>query len=203
MTREEELRVIERVLAGDTNAFEQIVLAHQKNIYNLALKMVGNPDDAFDITQDAFLRAYNSLSGFHGDSKLSVWLYRLTSNICIDFLRKKKRRNEISLTVQDDDEEDQLLQIPDERFSPETEVERAEQREAIRTGLMQLPENDRQILVLRELNGLSYEEIAETLDLELGTVKSKLFRARKKLCSFLLKDGNFSQDSPSKGGKEV
>ena len=203
MTREDELDIIRRVLDGDVNAFEQIVLTHQKNIYNLALKMVGNPDDAFDITQDAFLRAYNSLSGFHGDSKLSVWLYRLTSNICIDFLRKKKRRNEISLTVQDDDEEDQLLQIPDERFSPETEVERAEQREAIRTGLMQLPENDRQILVLRELNGLSYEEIAETLDLELGTVKSKLFRARKKLCSFLLKDGNFSQDSPSKGGKEV
>ena len=203
MTREDELDIIRRVLDGDVNAFEQIVLTHQKNIYNLALKMVGNPDDAFDITQDAFLRAYNSLASFHGDSKLSVWLYRLTSNICIDFLRKKKRRNEVSLTVQDDDEEDQLLQIPDERFSPESEVERTEQREAIRAGLMQLPENDRQILVLRELNGLSYEEIAETLELELGTVKSKLFRARKKLCSFLLKDGNFSPDSPSKGRKEV
>jgi len=202
MTREEELDVIRRVLDGDVNAFEQIVLAHQKNIYNLALKMVGNPDDAFDISQDAFLRAYNSLSSFHGESKLSVWLYRLTSNLCIDFLRKKKRRNEVSLTVSDDEDEE-ILQIPDERFSPETEVERAEQKEAIRAGLEQLPDSDRQILVLRELNGLSYEEIAEVLQLELGTVKSKLFRARKKLCAFLIKSGNFSSDSPSKGRKEV
>lgn len=202
MTREEELDVIRRVLDGDVNAFEQIVLAHQKNIYNLALKMVGNPDDAFDISQDAFLRAYNSLSSFHGESKLSVWLYRLTSNLCIDFLRKKKRRNEVSLTVSDDEDEE-ILQIPDERFSPEVEVERVEQKEAIRAGLEQLPDNDRQILVLRELNGLSYEEIAEVLQIELGTVKSKLFRARKKLCAFLIKSGNFSSDSPSKGRKEV
>lgn len=203
MTREEEQRVISRVLSGDSDAFELIVLAHQKNIYNLALKMVGNPDDAFDISQDAFLRAYNSLSSFHGDSKLSVWLYRLTSNICIDFLRKKKRRNEVQLSILEDDDEDRPLDIPDDRFSPDAELDRAEQRKAIHEGLAQLPENDRRILTLREIGGLSYEEIAQALELELGTVKSKLFRARKKLCSFLLESGNFSSDSASKGRKEV
>lgn len=202
MTRDEELDIIRRVLDGDTNAFEQIVLAHQKKIFSLALRMVGNPDDAFDISQDAFLRAYHSLSGFHGDSRLSVWLYRLTSNLCIDFLRKKKRRGEVSLTVSDD-EDAQPLQIPDERFSPQTEIERTEQREAIRAGLAQLSDNDRRILVLRELSGLRYEEIAQTLNMELGTVKSRLFRARKKLCAFLLKSGTFSSDAPSKGRKEV
>ena len=203
MTREDELDIIRRVLDGDVNAFEQIVLTHQKNIYNLALKMVGNPDDAFDISQDAFLRAYNSLSSFHGDSKLSVWLYRLTSNICIDFLRKKKRRNEVQLSILEDDDEDRPLDIPDDRFSPDVELDRAEQRKAIHEGLAQLPENDRKILTLREISGLSYEEIAQALDLELGTVKSKLFRARKKLCNFLLDSGNFSSDSASKGRKEV
>lgn len=203
MTREEEQRVISRVLSGESDAFELIVLAHQKNIYNLALKMVGNPDDAFDISQDAFLRAYNSLSSFHGDSKLSVWLYRLTSNICIDFLRKKKRRNEVQLSILEDDDEDRPLDIPDDRFSPDAELDRAEQRKAIHEGLAQLPENDRKILTLREIGGLSYEEIAQALELELGTVKSKLFRARKKLCSFLLESGNFSSDSASKSRKEV
>ncbi len=203
MTREEELHIIRRVLDGDTNAFEGLVLEHQKNVYNLALKMLGNPEDAMDASQECFLRAFRSLSGFQGDSRFSVWLYRMTSNVCIDFLRKKKRRAEVSMTVVNDEDEESELEIPDERFSPEQALDRQERVRAVREGLQKLPEEYRRILTMREIGGLSYEELAEALDLELGTVKSKLFRARKKLCEVLLESGNFSPPDASKGRKEV
>ena len=203
MTKDEEQALIARILGGDTQAFEEIVLEHQKNVYNLALKMTGNADDAFDVSQDTFLRAYNALSSFRGDSRLSVWLYRLTSNICIDLLRKKKRRGEVSLSVRNDQNEEDEIEIPDDRYAPETALERKELRRSLREGLASLPENYRQILTLREISGLSYEEIAQVLELEPGTVKSRLFRARKQLCTFLSDNGNISRSSPSKNRKEV
>ncbi len=203
MTREEELHIIRRVLDGDTNAFEGLVLEHQKNVYNLALKMLGNPEDAMDASQECFLRAFRSLSGFQGDSRFSVWLYRLTSNVCIDFLSKKKRRAEVPLTFSDEDDEERELEIPDERFSPETILDRSERIKAVRDGLSRLPEEYRNILTLREIGGMRYEELSDALGLELGTVKSKLFRARKKLCAILLECGNFSDSDASNSRKEV
>ena len=203
MTREEELHIIRRVLDGDANAFEVLVLEHQKNVYNLALKMLGNPEDAMDASQECFLRAFRSLAGFQGDSRYSVWLYRMTSNVCIDFLRKKKRRAEVPLAVSDEDDEERELEIPDERFSPEAAFDKAERVRAVREGLQKLPEEYRRILTLREIGGLSYEELADALELELGTVKSKLFRARKKLCEILTENGNFSPPDASNSRKEV
>ncbi|MCL2343123.1 MAG: sigma-70 family RNA polymerase sigma factor [Firmicutes bacterium] len=191
MTRDEERAIVERAKRGDGSAFELLVLAHQKQVYNLALRMVKNEDDAFDVAQEAFLRAYSALHRFRGDSKFSVWLYRLTSNLSIDFLRKRRRENIVSLSFLNEQEETEELEIPDERFSPETELERRELRARVSSGLNELPAEYRQILVLRELGGLSYEELAETLSLETGTVKSRLFRARKRLCAILSKDGNF------------
>ena len=203
MTRDEELHIIRRVLDGDVNAFEKLVLEHQKNVYNLALKMLGNPEDASDVSQETFLRAFRSLGSFQGDSRFSVWLYRMTSNVCIDFLRKRKRRAEVSMTVVNDEDEKSELEIPDERFSPEQTLDRQERIRAVHEGLQKLPEEYRRILTMREIGGLSYEELAEALELELGTVKSKLFRARKKLCEVLLESGNFSPPDASKGRKEV
>lgn len=203
MTREDELKIIRRVLDGDANAFEALVLEHQKNVYNLSLKMLGNPEDAMDASQETFLRAYRSLGSFQGDSRFSVWLYRMTSNVCIDLLRKRKRRAEVSMTVTNEDDEESELEIPDERFSPDAVLDKAERVRAVREGLRKLPEEYRRILTLREIGGLSYEELADALELELGTVKSKLFRARKKLCSLLLESGNFSGADASKGRKEV
>lgn len=203
MTREEEYAVIRRVCAGDTDAFEALVTAYQKQVYNLALRTVGNEEDAADMTQEAFLRAYRSLGSFRGDSKFSVWLYRLTTNICIDFLRSRGRRPTVSLTAADEDEEPQELDVADDRFDPVQSLERAELRRAVQRGLASLPEDYRRILMLRELSGLSYAEIGQVLRLEEGTVKSRLFRARKKLCDFLRKDGNLPDSFPSnnmKGG---
>ena len=205
MTREEELAVIRRVQQGDVDAFETLVTAYEKNVYNLALRMTGNREDAQDMAQEAFIKAYNSLPGFRGDSKFSVWLYRIVSNVCLDFLRRQKRRPASSLSVEDDEGEETQLDVADVSQSPEVLLEQKLTREAVRRGLDQLPEEQRQILLLREIHGLSYEEIGQTLGLEAGTVKSRIFRARKRLCAFLLQDGNIpdSLASSKVGGGET
>ena len=190
--------MIRRVQHGDVDAFGLLVTAYEKNVFNVALQMLGNREDAQDIAQEAFLKAYNSLSSFRGDSKFSSWLYRIVSNLCLDFKRRQSRRPSSSLTVEDDDGENVQLDIADESQSPETLLERKLTREAVRRGLAELPEEQRQILLLREIQGLSYEEIGEAMGLEAGTVKSRIFRARKKLCAYLLKDGNISDSISSR-----
>ena len=192
MTREQEALTVQRVLDGDVNEYEKLVLEYQKNVYNLALRMTGNAEDAADMAQEAFIKAYNSLASYRGDSRFSVWLYRIVSNVCLDFLRARKRRQTVSLSVVDDEGEETELEISDESASPEKLLERSMTRDAVRRGLQELTPEYRQILILRELQGMSYDEIAETLGLESGTVKSRIFRARKKLCTFLVRDGNIS-----------
>lgn len=195
MTEQELIRAAQ---GGDQSAFEQLVKANQSLVYNLAYRMTGNPDDAADLTQDAFLHAWRGLSRFQGQASFSTWLYRLTSNACVDFLRRQKRRETLSLTL-DDEEEDRQVQIPDERYSPQRELERQEARRALQEGLRSLSPDHRQVLLLREVEGLSYQEIARCLDLEEGTVKSRIARARTALRDFLLKSGNFFVSPPSKG----
>lgn len=197
MTRQEEEQLVSLAAGGDADAFEKLMTFHQKNVYNLALRMVGNADDAFDMSQETFLKAWNALPDFRGGSKFSVWLYRLTTNVCIDHLRSRQRRPTVSLQTENDEGEETALEIPDERFSPEKLLEKQEMRAAVRRGMAALPEDYRRALALREVSGLSYEEIAGALQLDLGTVKSRIFRARKKLCEFLLNDGNFSASLPS------
>ena len=202
MTREQEREIVNRVISGDTEAFEALVLEHQNKVYSLALRMVGNEEDARDMAQEAFIRAYGSLAGFRGDSKFSVWLYRLTSNICIDFLRSRGKKRTVSMTWAGDEGEDAgELEIPDETWSPENQLERSLTRESVRRGLESLSPQYREILLLREINGLSYAEIAGALSLEEGTVKSRIFRARKKLCDFLLREGNISPPEASVSAK--
>ena len=203
MTREQEAAVIQSVLDGDVNAFETLVKEYEKNVYNLALRMTGNSEDAADMSQEAFIKAYNSLSSFRGDSKFSVWLYRIVSNVCLDYLRSRTRKPTVSLSTENDDGEEVELDIADESQSPELLLDRSLTRDAVRRGLAALPPDHREILLLREIQGLSYEEIAAVLGLEAGTVKSRIFRARKKLCSFLIKDGNipeFVSSSKERGG---
>lgn len=203
MTREEEDELITLVQKGDKASFEKLVLENQKRVYNLALRMVGNEEDAFDMSQEAFIKAYNSIAFFRGDSKFSVWLYRLTTNVCLDFLRSEGRKPHNSLSYISEDNEEKEIEIPDDRFSPETIVEKTELREAVNRGLLSLPKDYRAVLLLREIDGLSYEEIADTLSLEVGTVKSRIFRARKRLCAILVADGNFSHNPSSKKTEEV
>lgn len=203
MTREQEAAIVRRVLNGDTNAFEQLVVEYEKNVYNIALKMTSNSEDAQDMTQEAFIKAFNSLANFRGESKFSVWLYRIVNNICLDFLRSRNRRPTVSLSVEDDEGEEKQIDVADESQSPERLLDKTLTRESVRRGLEQMPPEYRQILLLREIQGLSYDEISRALDLEVGTVKSRIFRARKKLSKFLLEDGNipeFMSSSKLEGG---
>ena len=197
MTEDQILSIVRDVLDGDANAFEAIVREYERNVYNIALRMSGDREDALDISQESFLKAYHSLQSFRGDSKFSVWLYRIVSNTCLDFLRERKRRAEVPLVREDDEGETEDAQIRDESLSPETLLERKLTREAVQRGLESLPEDQRKILLLREIQGFSYEEIGRILSLESGTVKSRIFRARKKLCEFLAEDGNISLPSSS------
>lgn len=192
-----EIDLIAAAQSGDQNAFAQLVEAHQGKVYSLSYRMTGNPDDAADLTQEAFLNAWRGLASFHGQSSFSTWLYRLTSNVCIDFLRREKRRTALSMTVEED-EEGRQAEVPDHRFSPEQELERRELRRTVQQGLAALSPEHRRVLVLRELEGLSYQEIAQCLELEEGTVKSRIARARIALKEYLQKSGNFSGFPPSK-----
>jgi len=185
LTREQELQVIEDVLAGNTDAYEKLVITHQSNVYNLALKMTGNVADAEDVTQEAFFKAFRLLRSFRGDSRFSVWLYRLTNNLCIDFLRKKKRTQTVSLSNVDDEGDEYSFDVADERETPESSAMRKELSEAINNSINELDDLQREIIIMREVTNMSYTEIASTLNISEGTVKSRLSRARKALADIL------------------
>ena len=195
MATEQEL--VERAKRGDPDAFGQLVTDNEKRIYNLALRMTGSPEDAAELAQEAFLNAWRGLHRFQGESSFATWLYRLATNLCLDHLRAQKRRTQsMGPALSLDDEENVPVQVADQQLQPQEAAERSERRRALERGLASLPDHHRQVLIMRELSGLSYQEIAQVLDLDLGTVKSRIARARLSLRKILLEDGNFF-DSPA------
>ena len=192
----EETELLRRARAGDRDAFGALVELHQKQVYHHALRMVGNGEDAADVAQEAFLKAWRCLPMFRGNSAFSTWLYKLTDNAALDLLRReKKRRWDLALDGLPADG----LFFADDAPSPQEALEERELKEAVADGLARLSEDHRRALVLREIDGLSYGEIAEALDIDLGTVKSRIARARMALAKILREDGNFSDLAPSKG----
>ena len=193
--------LLEKARRGDQEAFGELVRLYEKKVYALTLRMCKNPDDAAEAAQEAFLAAWQGLKFFRGESSFSTWLYRLASNACVDVLRKEGRHQAAAGPSLDDEET--MLEIPDEAATPHTLAEQAELKEQIEEGLAALPEEYRTVLVLREIHQQSYDEIAEILSLDLGTVKSRISRGRKRLRKFLLESGNFSvNDSSKEAGKE-
>ena len=196
-----EQRLVAAARGGDEGAFEALVRLYEKRVFALAVRMCGSREDAAEASQEAFLAAWQGLAFFRGESSFSTWLYRLTSNACVDLLRREGRHRAAAGPSLDDEEAG--LDVPDQTLSPQDEAERRELREAIDRGLEALTPEHRQVLVHREMHQLSYDEIADVLSLDVGTVKSRISRARKQLRNFLLKDGNFSPPLSSKGsGKE-
>ena len=192
-----EEQLIRRAQQGDNGAFEELLLLHQKKVYNLCLRMSANPDDALDLSQEAFLRAWRSLGQYQFEASFSTWLFRLTSNICIDFLRRKKRRQETSLTESyDDSDEGAELSVPDAQPGPEQQAMTNETKIELARAMEQLSPEHREILQLRVIEDLQYEQIADILGVRVGTVKSRPARARLSFRK-ILKAGNYFDSASS------
>ena len=197
MNEFQERQWIEAARRGDQDAFASLVHLYEKRVMALALRICRSPEDAAEAAQEAFLAAWQGLPNFRGEASFSTWLYRLTTNLCIDWLRRQKRRQETAPAVSLDDEEAGWAEPADWEQDPHRRLEASERGRALARGLERLPEYQRRPLVLRELSGLSYQEIAQALDLDLGTVKSRIARARLSLRKILLSDGNFFGAPPS------
>lgn len=194
--------LVERAKKGDQDAFERLVLDNQNRVYSLALRLVNDREEAADLSQEAFVKAWQGLRSFQGESSFATWLYRLTTNLCIDWLRRQKRREGVEPAVSLDDETSGWAEPADRDSDPHLLLERSERGAALARGLDRLPDWQRRALVLRELSGLSYQEIGDELDIDLGTVKSRIARARLNLRKILLEDGNFFDMPPSKSSDE-
>ena len=165
---------VRRLRAGNPEAFEDMVRAYQHRVFGVALRMLGNPAEAEEIAQEVFLRAHRALADFRGDAKLSTWLYTIASRLCLTRLGGSER----SMVRQG---EDSLLRLPHGGSGPDAALEQSELEAALHRAISELPDDRRIVVVLRDLEGLSYEEIAAALHLELGTVRSRLHRARMDL----------------------
>lgn len=192
--------LLEKARHGDQEAFGELVRLYEKKVYALTLRMCKNPDDAAEAAQEAFLAAWQGLKFFRGEASFSTWLYRLASNACVDLLRKEQRHKAAAGPSLND--ADTYIEVADDAATPQELAERSELREQIEEGLQSLSPEHREVLILRELHQLSYDEIAQTLDLDTGTVKSRISRGRKALRNFLLQSGNFSPPGASKEMKK-
>lgn len=184
----DEKKIIAEVLDGNDEAFAQLVQAYEDKVYALCLRMCSDREDAKDLAQEAFLKAWRGLRFYKQEAAFSTWLYRLTSNVCIDYLRQKKRRSAVSFVTAD--EENEQPDIPDPTPTPEQQIIDAQTKEQVADAMAQLEEEFRLVLTLRVVEELSYDEIAEIMDLKVGTVKSRLARAREKLRKILQENGN-------------
>lgn len=192
--------LLARAKKGELAAFESIVTTYENRVFSLALRSTGSEADAADITQEVFLRLWKGIKDFRGDSSLSTWLYRVCANLCVDLARKRAvEAGAVSL----DDDENLLTELPDhsDRGRPETVLEKNEVARELQVCLAMLSEEHRRIVTLRDVAGMSYADIAAALDLEEGTVKSRLARSRAALRKILMQRGNISLPSSSKGQK--
>jgi len=178
----DEIALIGLAREGDLDAFNRLVLEYQNMAFNLAARMLGDDDAAEDVTQTAFLSAYRSLDSFRGGS-FRAWVMRMVSNACYDELRRRKRRPTVSLEpVNEDDEEiESPAWLADDAPSPEVQLERAELEQALQTCLHGLPEEFRAVVLMVDVEGLDYQEVSLATGKPLGTIKSRLARARLKM----------------------
>lgn len=193
-----EAELVRKAAAGDGDAFEQLVLSYEKAIYNLCLRMCGNSDDAMDLAQETFLKAWRNLGAFRGDAAFSTWLYRLCSNVCIDHLRREGKRKVIPLHTEDDDGEERTIDVADLAPGPQERLEAADQRQQVADALQSLEPEYREALTLRVIHDMSYADIADVLQVREGTVKSRIARAREKMRQAMEKLGNKSHAPSSK-----
>jgi len=177
-TESSDAQLVRRVQKGDKKAFDMLVLKYQHKIVNLVMRYVRDPDQALDITQEAFLKAYRALPRFRGDSAFYTWLYRIAVNTAKNYLAAQRRRPmDVDLDLQDPEQYDLQSKLKD-TDTPEGVTLSRELNQAVQRAIEGLPEDLRTAIVLRELDGMSYEEIAQAMECPVGTVRSRIFRAR-------------------------
>lgn len=175
--------LIQKSVEGDIQSFEILVTTYQKKAFNIAYRMLGNLEDANDVTQEALVKVYKSLPKFKGDSKFSTWLYSIVTNASIDYIRKNRKSNVVYL---DKKEENQMKrEIPDNENTPENLLEKNEIKRVIHDSINKLNKEHRTVIILRDIQGFTYEEIANMLNCSEGTVKSRISRARGNLKNIL------------------
>jgi len=182
--KKDDFNLINRFKDGDASAFDEIIFKYQDKLYNLCRHMLGNAHDAEDAAQDVFLKAYQNLNRFKPEASLLTWLYRIAINTCIDYRRKPFFE---SLFKNSKEGDVFVIDQPSDSPSPEKLYESKEIGNAIQFALGRLSEKLRTVIVLKEIEGLSYEEISEVLDVSIGTVKSRISRAREELKELLKK----------------
>ncbi len=185
--KDDDQRLIAESLQGKTVAFGELVRKYQDRLYNSIYRLVGNAEDAYDVVQDAFLNAYQSLGAFKGGSQFFTWLYRIAVNTAITL--KRRRKVVLRLHAPGPDGEPGMDPIdPSESNRPSYAAEMAEEEKRVHDALSLLTEEHRAVLVMKDLDGMKYEEIAEVLDVPVGTVRSRIHRARTELRQFLEPD---------------
>lgn len=178
--------LVERHLAGDLRAFDEVYDRFGRMVYNLALRLAGNREEAADLTQEIFLRIYRHLGGFAGRSALKTWIFRVALNHC----REKLYRHAIETLSLDEEGESESALLADPARGPEDLALAADERRRVAGGLARLPHHFREAVILRDLEGLSYDEIAEVLGVRVGTVRSRIARGRDQLRLQLEKEGH-------------
>ena len=199
MTDEFTLR---RAQKGDPQAFEQLVTPHEQMLWRVCWHYTHHQEDAADCLQETMLKAWRAIKSYRGECSLSTWLYRIAATVCLDFLRKQKRLPETESA--DELAEDEGFTPVDSSPTPDEAVIRAESADNVRAAIDSLPGDMRTVIILYALQGLGYEEIATATSTSIGTVKSRINRARQKIAAFLADSGNNSPQSSSikaKGGR--
>lgn len=178
----EDKEIVNRCKNGDERAYELLVTRYRKSVYYLVLKMVRNEEDAEDLTQEAFAKAFSSINSFDPKYAFSTWLFRIATNNSIDFIRRKRLQTQsIHSGPQNEEGETMVLQIEDSGLTPDEKYLKAQRKEYLNLAINQLPERYQKLVHLRYFKELSYDEVAKTLNIPLGTVKAQLHRARELL----------------------
>ncbi|MBN1897434.1 MAG: sigma-70 family RNA polymerase sigma factor [Spirochaetes bacterium] len=181
--KNEDFELIKAFLSSKKEAFDKLVLKYQDLVFNVCFRFFGNHDEADDCSQETFIKVYKSMKNFKFQSSFSTWLYRIAMNTCKNRLASLEYRFSKKMIRLDKnpDEEGKTIDVQDDTYSPITIVERQEKEKMIQQAINKLPSDQKQVIVLRDIENLSYEEIVKITDLKLGTVKSKLARARESL----------------------
>jgi RNA polymerase sigma-70 factor (ECF subfamily) len=188
--------LIKKSQSGDVESFELLISSYDKRAYNIAYRIMGNEEDAKDMAQEALFRVFKSLKDFKGQAAFSTWLYRIVTNVCLDELRRRKNEKYVSIdsTIHTDSGE-LHMELCSDKETPENIYERVEQRELIKNAIKEMSEDYRSVIILRDIQGFSYEEISVILDCSLGTVKSRINRARTMLRDKLKQSMELSREN--------